>query len=130
MFTIDQLRAAHSKVKTGADFPQYVQDIIKLGVVQYSTYVADGHTEYTGTDVPGVKTESKYSAIVVADNSHTEQFKKRLKLHQQGGTDYFTFCKDAAETGVEKWTVDTIAMTCTYYDKTGNKIVVEQIPVV
>ena len=32
MFTIQQIKDAHSKVKSGADFPQYMQDIIALGV--------------------------------------------------------------------------------------------------
>lgn len=32
MFTAEQLKAAHSQVKSGADFPAYIQDIRKLGV--------------------------------------------------------------------------------------------------
>jgi len=31
---------------------------------------------------------------------------------------------------VEKWTVDMQEMTCTYYDKAGNKLVTETITVV
>jgi uncharacterized protein YbcV (DUF1398 family) len=30
--------------------------------------------------------------------------------------------------GIEKWQVSIKNMTCTYYDKTGNKILVEEIP--
>ena len=30
MFTIKQIKDAHSKVKSGADFPKYMQDIIVL----------------------------------------------------------------------------------------------------
>jgi len=51
-------------------------------------------------------------------------------MHQQGKTDYATFCQDAADAGVEKWTVDMREMTCTYYDKAGNNLVTETIPVV
>ena len=32
MFTIEQIKNAHAKVKSGADFPTYVQNLIKLGV--------------------------------------------------------------------------------------------------
>jgi uncharacterized protein YbcV (DUF1398 family) len=46
MFTIEQITAAHSKVKSGADFPAYIQDIKKLGVTQYKSFVTDGHTDY------------------------------------------------------------------------------------
>ena len=41
MFTLEQIKSAHSKVKSGADFPNYVQDIIKLGVIFYETHVSD-----------------------------------------------------------------------------------------
>ena len=39
MFTVNQIKEAHSKVKSGADFPAYIQDIKKLGV--YSRYEFD-----------------------------------------------------------------------------------------
>jgi uncharacterized protein YbcV (DUF1398 family) len=51
-----------------------------------------------------------------------------LKIHQQGKTDYITFCKDCAETGIEKWFVSLDEMTCTYYDKAGNKVLIEKVP--
>lgn len=35
MFSINQIEEAHSKVKSGIDFPNYVQDIIKIGVTGY-----------------------------------------------------------------------------------------------
>ncbi|WP_461396725.1 DUF1398 family protein [Flavitalea sp.] len=30
--------------------------------------------------------------------------------------------------GIEKWQVSVNKMTCTYYDKGGNEILVEEIP--
>ena len=30
MFTIAQIKEAHDKVKSGADFPKYIQDLINL----------------------------------------------------------------------------------------------------
>jgi hypothetical protein len=30
MFTIEQIDQAHSKVKSGADFPKYIQDLKNL----------------------------------------------------------------------------------------------------
>lgn len=50
------------------------------------------------------------------------------KRNQQEQTDYYTFCKDCAATGIEKWIVDLNKMTCTYYNKTGEEILVEEIP--
>lgn len=35
MFTIHQIKEAHAKVKTGADFPSYIQDLTALGIERY-----------------------------------------------------------------------------------------------
>lgn len=128
MFTITQIKEAHSKVKSGADFPNYVQEIKKLGLQKYDYFISDGHSEYFGKDNYKVTSEAKYSEIEIAENGTIESLKIRLKAHQEGETDFLTFCKDAAENGVEKWTVDTQEMTCVYYDKSGNKMIVEAIP--
>ena len=48
----------------------------------------------------------------------------------QGETDYFIFCNHCAETGIEKWNVNLEQMTCTYYVKIGNEILVENVPTV
>lgn len=126
MFTIDQIKEAHSKVKSGADYPNYVQALIKLGVNSYSTYVSDGHAEYFGKNNT-IQADAKYPAMEVAEKSDIEKFKHYLKIHQQGETDFPTFCKHSAETGVEKWNVDLTEMSCTYYDKAANKMLVETI---
>lgn len=46
MFILEQIKTAHSKVKSGADFPKCIQDLKQLGVAYYETYVEDGHTDY------------------------------------------------------------------------------------
>jgi hypothetical protein len=38
MFTYEEIIANHSKVKTGADFPAYIQAIKKIGVISYETF--------------------------------------------------------------------------------------------
>lgn len=128
MFTLDQIKAAHSKVKSGADFPKYIQDLIGLGVEAYSTYVIDGHAEYFGKDGYQIKSDAKYAVLNISEKSDSETFISRLKAHQQGQSDYMTFCNDSAKAGVEKWIVDTQKMTCTYYDKLGNMMLEEKIP--
>jgi len=128
MFTLSQIQEAHSEVKNGSDFPKYIQDLIKLGVLNYDTYVFDGHTNYFGIDNHEIRSEAKYPILSIADLSDTKRFKHNLKIHQQGQTDYMTFCNHSAECGIEKWTVNTVEMTCVYYDKKGNKILIETIP--
>ena len=128
MFTIDQIKAAHSKVKSGADFPNYIQELVQLGVTSYETYVSDGHTDYFGKDAYQTSTTPAYDTLFIAEISNAEQFKIDLKAHQQGQTDYPTFCKDCAKSGIEKWTVAMDKMTCTYYDKAENELLTEIIP--
>jgi uncharacterized protein YbcV (DUF1398 family) len=127
MFTIEQIKEAHSKVKSGADFPVYIHDLKKLGVTHYETFVSDGHTDYYGANDYRTAATAKYDTLGINGGTNTEQFTTDLKAHQQGKTDYLTFCKDCAKSGIEKWKVCMDEMTCTYYDKAGNEILVEEI---
>lgn len=128
MFTTEQISEAHSKVKSGADFPAYIKDIRALGVTCYETYVGDGHTDYYGADNYKIISPAKYEPMSIAAATVPEQFKAGLKAHQQGKTDYAAFITLCAQTGIEKWTVCMEKMTCTYYDRSGNEILVETIP--
>lgn len=129
MFTLEDIKAAHSKVKSGSDFPKYVHDLLALGVVEYTIYVSDGHAEYLGEDDYSLIAKGEYPTLFVALEINRDKFMCYLKAHQQGETNYLTFCKHAAETGVEKWTLDVLAKTCTYFDRSGNFVLVERIPI-
>ena len=128
MFTTDQIKAAHGMVKSGADFPQYIQDINKLGVTFYETFVKDGHTDYYGMNDYKTSSVARYDALAISEDIDGESFRSGLKEHQQGKTDYPMFIQMCAKGGIEKWAVCMDTMTCTYYDKAGNKILVEEIP--
>jgi len=128
MFTLEQIDLAHEKVKSGADFPTYIQEIKQMGVTAYETWVNDSHTEYFGKNDYQTKSMPKYENLTIADSSNSEKFSHYLKIHQHGETNYVTFCKQCAETGIVKWFVSLDEMTCTYYDKAGNEILTEQIP--
>lgn len=128
MFTTDQLKVAHGKVKSGADFPAYISEIKQLGVTHYETYVADGHIDYHGPDNHTVTVPAKYESLAVADTSEAVQFKAALVSHQQGNTDFLTFIHDCATCGISKWEISMDKMTCTYYNKSGEVVLVEGIP--
>ncbi len=128
MFTLDQIKEAHSKVKSGADFPAYIQEIKQLGVRSYETFVNDGHANFYGENAFRISSLAKYPALGVSDRSNAEQFILDLKAHQQGKTDFLTFCKDCANSGIEKWEVDLSKMNCTYFDQAGNEMLVELVP--
>jgi uncharacterized protein YbcV (DUF1398 family) len=128
MFTIQQLKAAHSKVKTGADFPKYVQEIKSLGLTRYEYLVKDGTTIYYGMDDYEVKANPIYPPLAINPYSSIAALKHTIAIHQQGQTDFVTFCRQAAEAGVEKWVIDTAKMLCIYYNLTGAEMVAEPIP--
>ena len=128
MFTIEEIKTAHSKVKSGADFPAYIQEIKKLGVVFYETFVTDGHTTYFDAYNQSKSTEDKYDKLIISKVTAIEQFKLDLKAHQQGQTDYLTFCQDCAKAGIEKWVVDLNKMTCTYFLESGEAVLEEKVP--
>ena len=128
MFTIAQIKEAHSKVKSGADFPDYIQDLIELGVQVYITFVNDGHVEYFGADDYRVSATKTYDYIVIAPSANKERFIEFLVMHQDGQTDYLTFCNHAAQCGIAKWSVNIIEMTCTYFDTSNAAILIEKIP--
>ncbi|NGM60911.1 DUF1398 domain-containing protein [Sphingobacterium sp. SGG-5] len=128
MFTAEQIKTAHAKVKSGADFPSYIQEIKALGVTHYEAYVTDGHIDYHGVNAYTANVPAKYEPLVIADTPKGEAFKAELLAHQQGKTDFLTFIKMCATFGIEKWAICIDKMTCTYYDKSGNEILAEEIP--
>ncbi|MBD8083143.1 DUF1398 domain-containing protein [Chryseobacterium caseinilyticum] len=128
MFTVQQIEDAHSKVKSGAEFPKYIQEIKGFGVKNFTTWVKDSHTEYFGENDFKTKSQPQYDDLEINETVDQEKFAKQLKIHQQGGTDYMQFCRDCAENGVEGWIVDLDHFTCTYFDKAGNDVLTEEIP--
>lgn len=128
MFTIVQIKEAHSKVKSGADFPKYIQDLISLGVHGYDTFVNDGHVEYFGADNYRALATETYESISIASSVNKERFIEFLVMHQDGQTDYLTFCNHAAQCGIAHWSINIIEMTCTYFDTNLSPILIEKIP--
>lgn len=131
MFTKEQIKAAHGRVKSGSDFPRLIEEFKTLGVSSYDHVVADGANHYFDTDGNALTLEAPsaaFTGIPVADVSSLSRLKEIIVIHQRGLTDYPTFCKQAGEAGVERWVGDLNAMTVTYLDKTGQPMLVEPIP--
>jgi uncharacterized cupin superfamily protein/uncharacterized protein YbcV (DUF1398 family) len=128
VFTVEQIEQAHNKVKSGADFPKYIREIKEMGVTAFETWVNDSHTDYFGKDDFLTTSKPQYAKLTIAEISNKEKFCIYLISHQRGETNYIQFCHHCAETGIEKWFVSLEALTCTYFDKAGNEILVEGIP--
>ena len=127
MFTLDQIQEVSKRVKTGADFPQFVKDLQAIGVIHYENMVADGKTTYYGANGFEVDDAPKYPAMPVNNTPSVSMLKEAISIHQQGQTDYPTFCSQAADAGVEKWVTHLMDLTVTYSDQQGKPIIVEPI---
>lgn len=127
MFTIEQINEVHDKLGTMNTFLGYITALKLLGVERFHSYLIDGHSQYFGAGGYCIESEPVHERLLIADNSDKESFLHHLSLHEQRKTDYITMSRGLAESGIEKWTVDTIAATISYCDKQGNQLLVEAI---
>ena len=128
MFTIQQIKDAHSRVKTGADFPRYIGELKTLGLKRYEFLVSTGDTVYYGINGHTFSSGTRYDARQIVSPSFQTVLRELIAIHQKGGSDFPTICIQAAAAGVEKWVIDTEKMMCTYYDLEGNEMLAEPIP--
>lgn len=128
MFTLAQIHTAHARVQSWADFPQYIQDLKDLWVRSYTIFVTDGHAEYDGANEYHISSPATYEPLAINTTTDTEEFLTNLKLHQQWGSDYLTFCQHTAQAGIAYWIMDLQTMECIYCDSADTRILVETIP--
>ncbi|WP_073401532.1 DUF1398 domain-containing protein [Mucilaginibacter sp. OK098] len=127
MFTIEQINDVHEKLGTMKDFLSYITALKLLGVEKYDSYLTDGHSQYFGAGGYRIESEPVHEKLLIADNGDKESFLRHLSLHEERKTNYMTMSRGLAESGIEKWTVDTNAVTISYYDKKGNRLLAESI---
>jgi uncharacterized protein YbcV (DUF1398 family) len=127
MFTLDQIDDVHARLGSAKTFAEYVQALKALGVERCDSYLTDGHSEYFGQGGHRVVSPPVHEVLSVAETGQREPFLEHLHRHEQRETSYLEMSRGLAQSGIEKWTVDTGRMTMTYYDKSGREMLVEQI---
>jgi uncharacterized protein YbcV (DUF1398 family) len=127
VFTLSQINDLHDRLGSARTFGEYVQALKTLGVERYESFLDDGHSEYFGSGGHQVISPPAHEVLLVADTSHQEAFLDHLRRHELGETTYLEMSKGLAESGIEKWTVDTRQMTMTFCDKSGRELLVEHI---
>jgi uncharacterized protein YbcV (DUF1398 family) len=128
IFTKKQVDEASFRVKTGADFPKFVQDLKSFGVQKHDFFVERGDNVYYGKDDFSLPYEPQYPPLKIAEKASKEKFGHFLLIHQQGKTDFPTFCKQVGEAGVAKWVSDFDKKVVIYYDREGNEVSKEPLP--
>ncbi|MEH7504172.1 DUF1398 family protein [Neobacillus drentensis] len=105
-----------------------VNELKNIGVSIYEYLVEKGINKYYNSNGECLKTSSNGLGAIVNKVSSQTSLKHILLIHQKGETDYPTFCKQAAESGVEKWVSDLKKMKVYYIDYDGNVLLEENIP--
>jgi len=127
MFSIEHINDIHGRLGSASTLPEYLRALKALGVERYDSYLADGHSEYFGQGGHRVVSPPVHEVLPVAGASEREAFLQHLSRHERGETTYLEMSRGLAQSGIEKWTVDTGRMTMTFYDKAGREMLVEQI---
>jgi uncharacterized protein YbcV (DUF1398 family) len=127
MFTIEQINDIHDRLGNAETLAAYVGALKAIGIEKYDSYLSDGHSEYFGVQGHKVSSPPAHDKLSIAETSNSQEFLKHLKLHEQGKTSYIEMSQGLAQSGIEKWTVDTNKMTMIFYDKAGKEMLVETI---
>jgi uncharacterized protein YbcV (DUF1398 family) len=127
MFTLEQIDDLHARLGGAKTFPEYVRALKAIGVERADSYLADGHSEYIGQGGHRVVSPPVHEMLPVAETGQRETFLDHLSRHERRETTYLEMSRGLAQSGIEKWTIDTARMTMTFYDKAGKEMLVEQI---
>ena len=127
MFTLDQIEDLHARLGSAKTLAEYVRALKVLGVERYDSYLADGHSEYFGQGGDRVVSPPVHEVFPIAESGQKEAFLEHLDRHERRETCYLEMSRGLAQSGIEKWTVNTDRMTMTFYDKVGTEMLVEQI---
>ena len=126
--TAESVKAIYSRPRTGADFPALIRELKGVGVVSYDHMIETGANVFHASNGGTLTLGNMGPACPVSDRPDLESLKRIIAEHQRGRSDYPTLCRLVGEVGVEKWVCDLDAMTCSYFDKSGNLMHVELIP--
>lgn len=127
MFALQQINEIHDRLGKQASLPQYLMALKAIGIIKYDSFISDGHSEYFGKNNYKIVSPPVHTDYFIAQTCNRQEFLMHLKLHEEGKTDYLKMAASLAESGIEKWTFNTIKMTIAYYDKNGNEMLLEKI---
>ncbi|HCY2932577.1 TPA: DUF1398 family protein [Staphylococcus aureus] len=126
-FKLSAIQQAHQQF-TGVDFSKLFKAFKDMGMTYNIVNIQDGTATYVHQSEDDIVTSSVKSNHPVAPSSNQSIVQDVLTRHQQGQTDFETFCDEMAQAGIYKWHIDIQAGTCTYIDLQEQAIISELIP--
>jgi uncharacterized protein YbcV (DUF1398 family) len=127
MFTLEQINELHDRYGSASTFHKYAEGLAELGVIHADTFVSDGHSEYFGAKGHTVTSPAVHDLFLIADSSSKAAFEKHLRAHEQGKTSYLEMSRGLADSGVEKWVLDTKKMTLSFVGTAGEVLLSEEV---
>lgn len=127
-FSAEAIREIYTRPRSGFNFPALVRELKAAGVASYEHVIETGANVFHSKDGAMLTLDKMGPPCPVSDQVDAESLRKIIAQHQQGLSDYPTFCRLAGNIGVARWVCDLSAMTCSYFDKSGNSMHVEAIP--
>ena len=127
MFTIEQINDLHERLGSAKAFPEYVRALKALGIERCDSYLFDGHSEYLGQGGHRVVRHRSTRCLPSWKPVNARRSLSTCAVTSRARRRYLEMSMGLAQSGIEKWTVDTGRMTITFYDKAGREMLVEQI---
>lgn len=115
------------KIQANGNFGVLVESYLEYGIVRFQTCAATAKSIYFDAEGNRVYDENDIFNFEIGQ-LNVEQFKADLLDHQQGLTDFPTWLKLTAGSGIGYWIVDLEAKQCVYYDLDNNPVHTELIP--
>ena len=127
MFTLAQIDELHARLGRADSLADYLRGLAAIGVVRFDSFLFDGHSEFHAADGQRLASPGHHELLTVAEVSDRESVVEHLRRHGNGETSYVEMSEALANSGVEKWVGDTTALTFTYCDRSGQRLLVEHI---
>jgi len=127
VFTLAQIDDLHDRLGAADTLAEYLRGLAAIGVTGFESFLVDGHTEYVDAAGHRLISPAHHEVLVVAPTGDRDAFLEHLRRHNDRETSYVEMSAGLASSGVEKWVADTAALTMTYYDRSGEPLLVERV---
>lgn len=127
MVTLAQIEDVHDRLGSRESLGAYVRELREIGVSGYDSFLSDGRTEFSCSDGTTLTSGVHHEALAVVAEPDHAAIHDALAKAQRGDSSYLEMSKELADAGLERWSVDTVALTMTYVDIAGRHVLVEQL---
>src|SRR4051812_29108048 len=100
MFTLEQITDIHDRLGNKGTLGDYLRALQDIGVENYDSYIADGHSEYFGADGQKLVGPAFHETFAIAAACDKEQFLQYMQQVEQGDVGYVEMSKALAYNGV------------------------------